>query len=80
MIKGRAGSVVLLGLSRANVERLMQDQPIRFDGREVGLPGIAIVIIGGETEQAMTDQLRAEGVIGTSTVVDDRWPAGVPRG
>lgn len=79
MIKARAGSLVLLGLSRANVERLMKDQPIRFDGAELGLPGIVFVIMGGETEQVMADQLRESGAVDEQTVVDDRWPEGVPR-
>ncbi len=79
MIKARAGSLVLLGLSRANVERLMNDQPIRFDGAELGLPGFVFVIMGGETEQAIADVLRSNGLVDEQTVVDDRWPEGVPR-
>lgn len=75
MIKARAGNVVLLGLSRINVTRLMDDKPIRFDGAEVGLPGVVVIIMGGETEQAMEAELRRHGAIGPNTVIDDRWHA-----
>lgn len=77
MIKARGGPVVLLGLSRQNITRLMADQPIRFDGAEVGLPGITFVIMGDETEEAMRRKLQE--FITLDTKFDDRWPAGVPR-
>lgn len=80
MIKARGRSAVLIGLSRDNVTRLMEGKPIRFDGAEIGIPGISFMIMGGETEQAMVDELRHDGLIDVTTQVDDRWPAGVPRG
>lgn len=73
MIKARGDGIVLLGLSRMNVERLLADMPIHFDGSEVGLPGIRFIICGGETEQSIEQQLRESGMISTSTVIDDRW-------
>lgn len=72
MIKARAAQHVILGLSRMNVERLMQDMPIRFDGAEVGVPGITFVIVGGETEQAIEADLRRVGAVTDETVVIDR--------
>lgn len=77
MLKARGGPVVVLGLSRLNVTRLMEGKPIQFDGAEVLLPGITFVIMGGETEAAMQRELSE--FINASTKVDDRWPAGVPR-
>jgi hypothetical protein len=74
MIKARGEGLVLLGLSRMNVERLMGDMPIRFAGEEIGLPGITFVIVGGETEQTIADQLGE--LIGPETKVDDRWEKG----
>lgn len=73
MIKGRWGNVVLMGLSRANVERLMNDMPIRFDGAEVGLPGFLFVIMGGETEPEMMAELQKRGLLGPDTQIDDRF-------
>lgn len=73
MIKARMGNVVFVGLSRGNVERLLQDMPIRFDGMEVGIPGILFVIMGGETEPDIMKQFSDAGLIGPETKIDDRF-------
>ena len=57
MIKARKGDVVILGLSRMNIERLMEDQPIRFEGDELGFPGKTFYILFGETEQTIVNEL-----------------------
>lgn len=64
MIKGRAmidgKPVLLLGLSRANCERLLQDQPIRITRDQLvvmGLPAIDVLLIAGETEASISQQL-----------------------
>lgn len=72
MIKARGGNVVLLGLSRMNVERLMADMPILIDGAEVGLPGIMLAIIFGETEEQIAQELARRGLVDASTVIHDR--------
>lgn len=76
MIRARAGSLVLLGLSRVNVERLMAGQPIRVHGDDpaIGLPGVTIVLMYGETEDAIEAELRAAGVVNDRTQRDDRRP------
>lgn len=76
MIKARGEGVVIFGLSRGNCERLLQDKLIRIDGSEVGLPGLTIIIMGGETEQSMEDELRSVGIVSPDTEVVDRWEAG----
>jgi hypothetical protein len=58
MISARSGQLVLLGLSRRNVELLTAGKPIDIDGARVGLPGIRIAIMFGETEQDMLVELR----------------------
>jgi hypothetical protein len=53
---------VVLGLSRENVERLIAGQPIRItkESHGVELPGIPrLVIVFGETEKAIADELNA---------------------
>lgn len=80
MIKARGGSLIVLGLSRGNVERLLADMPIRFAGEEVGIPGVVFVILGGETEQAIEAQLRAIGAVGPQTTVIDRFGKGTAGG
>lgn len=68
MIKatGKTGDgrpMVLLGLSGENVTRLMADEPIRFDLAELGLPSMVVVIVGGRTEDAITEKLREAGLL-----------------
>ena len=56
MIKARAGSTVIFGLSKENIERLQQGKPIHFDGAQVGLDA-KILIMFGETELAIMHEL-----------------------
>lgn len=71
--KGTSGDgreCLMIGLSRGNIERLLANKPIRItrhshgdilDERE------EIVILFGETEQAIADTLRGVGLIGPQT-------------
>lgn len=65
MIKASATSkegrkMMLLGLSKKNVEKLMEGLPIQFDMSPFGFEGLC-VIVGGETEDTITDQLKEAG-------------------
>lgn len=73
MIKatGRTGDgrpIVLLGLSGENVTRLMAEEPIRFDLAELGLPPTVVVIVGGRTEDAITEKLTKVGLVDSDIV------------
>ncbi len=65
MIRGRimAGDkpILLIGLSRKNCMRLLQDQPIHITAEqlaELGLPdGMEVLLIAGESEAALAEQL-----------------------
>jgi hypothetical protein len=59
---------ILLGLEGENVRRLMDNQPIMFDGAEVGIPGIRFVILARETLDDVEEDLRALGL------PIPRWP------
>jgi hypothetical protein len=48
---------LLIGLSAENIKRLQRDMPIVFDARPFGLKA-EIIIVAGETEQAILDELR----------------------
>lgn len=68
MIKavGRTGAgvpLLILGLSGENMTRLMADEPIKIDLAELGLRPMQVVIVGGRTEDAITDQLIAVGLL-----------------
>jgi hypothetical protein len=52
--------VILLGLSRENVDRLMDDQPIRVNLAEItghALPALWVALMGGETDEDIRKQL-----------------------
>jgi hypothetical protein len=58
MIKARAGNTVIFGLSKMNIERLQEGKPIAIDGAQVGIEGISILIMYGETEIAIVHELQ----------------------
>jgi hypothetical protein len=62
-VRGKAGGkdLVILGLSRANVDRLMDNQPIMFDMAQLGFPNQTLVICGGETNESINEDLRSIG-------------------
>jgi hypothetical protein len=47
---------MLLGLSKMNIERLMEGKPIKFEGKDVGHPG-DIIIMYGETEEKIVEEI-----------------------
>lgn len=61
------GRLIGIGLSRENCKRLLEGQPITFDLIELGLAvhdggGIRkgqVVIMGGETEEAIKEDVQA---------------------
>lgn len=69
MIKasGKTGDgkpLLILGLSRENLDRLPLDQPIAIRPEqlaELGMPEMTIVILGGETEQDIAEDISALG-------------------
>jgi len=75
MIRARAMGtdgrhVLVLGLSRGNVERLLDGQPIRVTGESVGIPDLAsVLIVFGETEAVLEAEMRNAGLISDETVI-----------
>ena len=65
MIKGRIENAkvptLLLGITRENVRRMLDDQPIMITQAhltQLGLPdGMEIVLIAGETEASLSEML-----------------------
>jgi hypothetical protein len=55
--------LLLLGLSVENAARLLAGQPIGFDTAALGLPPMQVVIVGGQTEDAIAAELAAHGLI-----------------
>lgn len=53
--------VLVIGLSRRNCERLLEGDPIPFDAAPWGVDA-HIVIVAGETEEAITQDFRKHGV------------------
>lgn len=64
------GDVLILGLSRANIERLTSGQPIRVPRGTHSLRGnFEIMIMYGETEQNMALQFQAYGLVTPETKI-----------
>lgn len=55
---------IYIGISRENWERLLDNQPIMFDGAQVGIKGHKIVVLGGETKGDIVEDLRSVGLTG----------------
>ena len=56
--KGRSGETLIgLGLSHENLERLKKGQPISVEGKDIGLDGQNILIFSGSNEEAMAAEL-----------------------
>jgi hypothetical protein len=55
--------VVFLGLSRENCTRLLANQPIPVRLRELhpDLPDLTVMLLGGETEDDIAEDLRVLG-------------------
>jgi hypothetical protein len=60
---GLGRPLLIIGLSGENMTRLMADKPIKFDMAEVGLPPLTVVIVGGKTEDAITEQQPGAGLL-----------------
>jgi hypothetical protein len=59
LAKGSDGRpIMILGLSRRNTELLLEGKPIMVDTSNFGIPGgPCIVLLGGETEQAIQAEM-----------------------
>lgn len=62
------GSFILLGLSEENLRRLREGKPLLVQMSELGHEG-RVVIVYGETEEAIVRMLREEGLLDSSTKV-----------
>jgi len=68
---GGAVQVLILGLSRQNVEKLTQGKPmlVRREIHGAGVPpGWEIAIVFGETEQALVDELMKMGALRSAQI------------
>jgi hypothetical protein len=70
MIKAKKGSLILLGLSDTNIERLKKGQPIKFNLQELGLGDYDVLIFYGKDEQSMQQELK-EFIHPFKTIITD---------
>lgn len=64
MQANNGGTIVGLGLEEGNIERLKDGKPIYFPLKELGIEGVEIMIMYGETQEAIRDELRKSGLKG----------------
>lgn len=50
--------VLILGLSKMNMQKLKEDMPIAFDTSAVGLPQMKVIIMYGKTEADMAKMFK----------------------
>ena len=53
--------LLTFGLSEGNLAKLREKKPILIDLGQLGVPGVQVMIMWGETEQSMMDELHAAG-------------------
>lgn len=53
--------IVVLGVTRENIDRMLDNKPVRLNFSQLGLPPQTVVIIAGETEMDIMEDLRALG-------------------
>jgi hypothetical protein len=52
-----------IGLSRTNLDRLAQGRPVAINLADQGGPDLDLVIVGGDTEEALFRELQAADLI-----------------
>lgn len=57
MIKAVKDNIVILGLTDENLKRLTNNQPIKFNTKELGIGDFEVFILHGENEDKITDLL-----------------------
>lgn len=76
--------LLILGLSRKNTERLLEGRPIPVELRDLFGIDAVVLIVAGETEDAIVDELRAHASpeIEMTVEVECRtpFPPSGPRG
>lgn len=66
--------IILLGLSRRNIEQLMAGYPVRVTPethRNAPIPDVEILILFGETEDSIRQDMADAGIIDAGTKVED---------
>lgn len=58
MVKALKGNMIVIGLSDENINRLKQDQPIKFNLQELGLPDYDVLIFTAKDEQTMYEMMK----------------------
>lgn len=61
-------TLLILGLSSKNLEKLRERKPAMIDLTEFGLKG-ELVLMWGETEAQIFEEFKQAGVIGADTVI-----------
>lgn len=72
MVKALKGNMIFLGLSDENIKRLKQDQPIKFNLKDLGLQDMEVVIFNGKSEFEMKQMMFKAGLINPNkTIIKD---------
>lgn len=71
MARTEHGAMILIGLSHANVDRLMAGQPIMFPGDSIGMEKEIdkVYIFAAKDEAEMQHEMEKRGLIGPATKI-----------
>lgn len=62
--------IIVLGITRGNVERLKRGQPIRVTGASINCPEVeSVLVFYGENESVIAEDLREAGLITAETAI-----------
>ena len=70
MVKAKKGNMLIFGLSDMNIKKLKENQPIKFNLQELGLPNYEVVIFHGKDEEAMYEMMK-DSISKEHTVFED---------
>lgn len=70
MLAGRKNNLLIFGLERGNIDKLLERKPIARKLDDFGLFGMAATIFFEETQQELIDTLQREGIVDKNTKID----------
>lgn len=60
MMKLKKGNLLIFGLSDGNIERLKNNEPIKFNLQELGLQDMDIIILSAKDEDTMYQMFKGQ--------------------
>lgn len=59
---GDGRTIVIVGMSQANVDRIKAGEPLVWELKDVGIPSVIVTVMFVETEDAIAEEMRGTGI------------------